>query len=75
VSDDNCVDDIEKSSVTESDTDSSVVEIDDPFFEDPKNNNKLSKKLNDEVCSPFPLLTIRSPLALASYLVRRQVNS
>jgi len=52
-------DNAEQSSVTESDSDIVVVESDDPFFEDPKNNNnRLSKKLDAEVrFSPLPLST------------------
>jgi hypothetical protein len=51
--------DAEQSSVTESDSDIVAVEFDDPFFEDPKNNNnRLSKKLDAEVrFFPLPLST------------------
>jgi hypothetical protein len=61
VSDNNCFENIEESSKTETDDSDEVVvvETDDPFFEDPKNNgNKLSKKLAAEVRPPLsPLLT------------------
>jgi hypothetical protein len=41
---------VEQSSITESDDDIAVVETDDPFFGDPRNDSsKLSKKLSDEV--------------------------
>ena len=48
---DDCSDNVEQSSVTESDGDVVVVESDDPFFEDPTNNQKkILKKLDTEVC-------------------------
>ena len=59
--------------MTESDSDVVVVEDDDPFFEDSKNNGKkISEKLAAEVLSfylfSFPLLTLQSPAILAAYM-------
>jgi hypothetical protein len=69
---DDISDNVEQSSVTESDDDIAVVEADDPFFKDPLNNHKISKKLEAEVrlSNPNPPPIIDSNiLILASYMV------
>ena len=57
ISNDGSADNVEESSVTESDEDFIIVETDDPFFEEPKNSGKqLSKKLSSEVSFEIFLL-------------------